>query len=226
MNLNPLQLLFPPFCVGCGRIGNVICDSCKQTIQPIPQNKLVCPECERPSLDGIIHYGCKTKDSLDGLISFFRYRGVIQHVIKEIKYRFSSSLVRYVDTLLPSDAYQLIQTYGHQAVLLPVPLHKNRLKQRGFNQAALFADLFSKRWNLPIEHVLLERNVETAPQASMHHRNEREKQMNHVFIAKPTLHSIVFLVDDVFTTGATLKDAARALKRAGVEKVFGVTIAR
>lgn len=226
MNLNPLQLLFPPFCVGCGRIGNVICNLCKQTIQRIPQNKLVCPECERPSLDGVTHTGCKKIDCLDGLISFFHYKGVLQHLIKEIKYRFSRTLVRYIDSLLPSDAYQLIQSYGQQAVLIPIPLHKKRLKDRGFNQAALLADLLSKRWNIPIEYKILERNVETMPQAAMHHREEREKQMKHVFIAKPTIHRIVFLVDDVFTTGATLNDAARALKQAGAEMVFGVTIAR
>lgn len=222
-----LDLLFPKFCVGCGRWGRYICDTCKKTIRPIEQNEMICPVCEKKAIDGMTHLKCQTKYTIDGLISFFHYDGVVKKVIKEIKYRFVSDVTSYFLSEVPPAYWQRLEGKGEDFIVVPIPLHPSRLRYRGFNQAELFGGYVSKQLNIPIVPSLLTRIHPTIPQVEMKSKDARLQNMNNVFTLKGSVRGTnVFVCDDVFTTGATMREAARILKHGGAKTVWGVTIAR
>lgn len=225
--MNLLDFLFPRRCVSCGKIGRYFCRKCCLKIEFI--TRPICPVCGNPAIDGATHPRCKTRYSLDGLTSFFRYNGVIRKAVKAIKYRFVSDLAKeFISLISPS----ILSTINYQpsTILIPIPLHPSRLRFRGFNQAEVLGKLLAKRLNIPINTNILKRTRKTTPQVEMKDRKKRLKNMEGVFsIYKlPTTNyqqTTIFLFDDVFTTGATLCAAANVLKRAGVKQVWGIVMA-
>lgn len=183
--------------------------------------------CEKSAVDGITHPKCRRATSLDGLISFFHYNQIAKKAIKEIKYRFVSDIVSSFVSL--GDKGQL-HRLKPDVVLVPVPLHPARFRFRGFNQANLITDILGKRNNFPVINDLLIRTKETIPQVAMINRMKRLNNMNGVFDLNPNYkHHIplsIVLIDDVFTTGATLSSACRTLKKEGAVCVWGLTLAR
>jgi ComF family protein len=231
-----LDLFFPKFCLGCGRWGRYICDSCREKIKPL--SHLKCPVCEKPSIDGMTHPGCTTKYSLDGLTSFYRYDGVIQKAIKHIKYRYTFDIVNDFIAIIPDSSFSIftqLRTKNHEpktCFMVPIPLHTSRYNNRGFNQAEIIANALGKRLNMPVNSHVLFRSKKTVPQVEMKDRKKRLANMEHVFAVSnnvPVLRSndvTILLIDDVFTTGATIRSAASVLKHSGVKFVWGVTIAQ
>lgn len=111
---------------------------------------------------------------------------------------------------------------------VPVPLHRLRYRERGFNQAAVIAQKLSTRVGVPVDLKILKRVRYTQPQAKMD-KAQRAVNVKDAFWVKPSagfLGSSVLLVDDVFTTGSTLNEAARVLKEAGAGEILTVTLAR
>ena len=223
-----LDILFPKRCVGCGRIGKYICDRCAATIRRIDAS--ICPMCEKPAIDGFTHPRCRTRYALDGLTSFFRYDGVVKKAVKTIKYRFVSDLAgAFVNLTSQVQLEVLTSRLPAGIILLPVPLHAERLRYRGFNQAESLGAILAARLNIPIKTDILRRVAKTVPQVQMISREERLRNMEHVFEAtrqKAEENTDVVLFDDVFTTGATMRSAANTLKRCGVKKIWAVTMAR
>jgi len=243
MNMNLLDLLFPKRCLGCGKWGRYICSSCQKNIRPL--RYLKCPVCERPAIDGMTHPGCHTKYALDGLTSFFRYDGVIKKAIKKIKYRYVTDIVSQLINTIPESTFisfqKTIHFYllTHNSYLIPVPLHPSRYRNRGFNQTEIVARALNKRLNVPVKTNILIRIKKTVPQVEMKDRDERLANMKDVFaVSFPELkkfqfrkcerkdHRAILLIDDIFTTGATLRSAASVLKRAGIKFIWGVTLAQ
>lgn len=233
--MNLLDLLFPKTCLGCGRWGSYICSSCQNSLKFL--SFLKCPVCCQPAVDGITHPGCRSRYALDGLYSFFPYNGTVKQAIKAIKYRFASSVSDDLIFCIPQVSINSFQTiFNYQfsilnSILVPIPLHWSRRFWRGFNQAEVIASLLSKRLQIPVDSSILYRRRRTIPQVAVKNREERLKNMKNVFcLAKPDLtlrdSLIIILIDDVFTTGATLREAGHALKRAGVKAVWGLTIAQ
>lgn len=224
-----LDFVFPKRCVGCGKIGKYFCDRCKLHIRIIEANEAICPICERSAIDGATHPRCKTRYTIDGLTSFFHYDGVIKNAIKAIKYRYISDLTREFVSLIPDNRIHG-QIGFDKAVLVPIPLHESRLRERGFNQAEILAKLLAKRLNISMKTNLIFRNKKTTPQVEMRDRKERLRNMEQVFSASSSIrlsnYPTVLLFDDVFTTGATMRAAASIFKRHGVQFVWGVTMAR
>lgn len=107
------------------------------------------------------------------------------------------------------------------SLIVPVPLHHSRERARGFNQAELLA----ARLGLPIEKKLLGRRKNTPSQTGLS-RNERKRNLAGAFEARGDVHGKVIVVDDVYTTGSTMNEIARTLKRAGAERVEVLTVAR
>lgn len=196
----------------------------------IEQRETVCPVCEKPAMMGMTHPYCKTRHGIDGLTSFFHYTGSVRNFIRQIKYKFVSDMVSsFVSLVSLSQIDELTNLRSNDTVIVPIPLHPNRLRHRGFNQAEKISECLSKRMSLPVEKNLLKRSKYTKPQVEKKTRAERMKHMENVFaVDKKYLQNIkcVFLVDDVCTTGATLRSAAHALKKAGIPWVWGVTMAR
>lgn len=225
-----LDLVFPRRCVGCGTFGGYFCTSCRRNIHRILLNESICPVCERPAIDGATHPRCRTRYALDGLTSFFRYDGVVRAAVRTLKYRFVSDLGEEFVSLVSDDCIrEVITRAGESAILVPVPLHRTRLLERGFNQAQTLASPLSGRLHLPIRTDMLRRTKKTAPQVGMKKREARIKNMEAVFSVGSDVgmkNACVVLFDDVFTTGATMRSAAGMLKRSGAASVWAVTMAR
>lgn len=221
-----LDLLFPKRCVSCNKIGKYFCDICTAKIKFITHQ--ICPECENAAIDGFTHPRCKTKYSLDGLTAFFHYDGPIRQAVKLLKYRFVSDLAKEFIDLVPSS---FLSTFNLQpsTVLIPIPLHPARLKFRGFNQAEVLGRLIANKLSIPVKTNILKRPKKTIPQVEMKDRKKRLKNMENVFSIAPNIlissYPNIILFDDVFTTGATLRAAANVLKRAGIERVWGIVLA-
>lgn len=231
-----LDIFFPKRCVGCGKIGQYFCISCRAKIKPIAANEAICPVCEKLAVDGITHPRCKTRYSLDGLTSFFHYDGSVRKAVKSIKYRFVYDLAEEFISLVPSKIYLPSTFNSLQSILVPIPLHPSRLRERGFNQAEKLGSLWAAQLHIPVRTDILKRVKKTEPQVSLK-REERLKNMENVFAINPStiysdrigvypLPSTIFLFDDVFTTGATMRSAANVLKRNGAKFVWAVTMAR
>jgi len=202
-----------------------------------------CPICEKPAIDGATHPKCQTPYAIDGLTSFFRYDGVIKKAIKKIKYRYITDIVSELINVIPDSSFSIFQklrTMNQELrtmYLIPVPLHPSRYRNRGFNQAEVIAQALSKRLHIPIKTNVLIRTKNTIPQVDMKDRKKRLANMKDVFAIKKQRISnyelrtmnhecSMILVDDVFTTGATLRSAASVLKHSGVKFVWGITLAQ
>jgi ComF family protein len=221
-----LDLLFPKICLGCGREGKYICDSCTSKAKTL---KPVCPYCEKPSIDGFTHTKCKKKYGLDGLTSIWDYDGVIKKAIMALKYKYSTEVgkelsERYISELMTRS--DLVKG----GTLIPIPIHWHRENVRGFNQSIEIGKSVALSMNWKFIPDLLIKKQQTVSQVELS-VEKRKQNLEGAFSLSPHDSSFIIpnsivLFDDVFTTGSTLKEAAKVLKRAGVEKVWGMTIAR
>lgn len=222
MSVGFLDLLFPKRCVSCGRLGNYICRECFSKIVFI--EKPVCPICQRQAIGGRVHLGCRTKYGLDGLVVGCRYRGPVKLAIQKVKYRWVYDIGETLSTLLLENIWRF--NLPGEVTLVPIPLHLRRKKWRGFNQAELLAKILAKSSGL-FHSEILERITETKAQVGLD-KKERKANVKGVFVLKPKANirgKDLVLVDDVYTSGATMQEAARVLKQAGAGEVWGMTIA-
>lgn len=219
-----LDIIFPKRCLGCGKFGKYFCDQCSPTIRVIEEWETVCPMCERPAFAGMTHPRCKTAHSLDGLTSFFHYDSIVKEAVKTLKYRLVTDLAEEFIYLI-SPNLPIIPS----SILVPIPLHGFRYRDRGFNQAEVLGKLLADRLHIPMRTDILRRVKKIAPQVEVKDRKERLKNMKGVFSINNSeliSHKSVVLLDDVFTTGATMRAAGETLKRAGAKHVWAVTMAR
>ena len=218
-----LDLLFPQRCVGCGREGDYICYSCRQLLSPIMPP--VCPTCGRPQPGGMLCPGCVSWPAeIDGIRSPFVFGGVMRQAIHELKYRNLRALAAPLAELL-HDYFMAHPVPGE--VLVPVPLHRTRLRERGYNQSLLIARGLGKLTGLPIVDDCLVRQQPTFPQARTVSVSERQSNVAGAFACcNVSLQGKqVLLIDDVAASGSTLNACAVALKSAGAASVWGLVMA-
>ncbi len=227
-----LDALFPRRCLGCGQTGVYFCSSCLPLIKKASQ---ICPVCEQVSLFGQTHSHCYSGFSLTGLISLFAYEGIIRKAIHQLKYRQVTDLVDELWGIIAKELKgrveeltSLQQFLKKRPVAIPVPLFWYKQNLRGFNQSSLIAKRMAESYNLAFLDNFLIRQKMTLTQTKLNPK-ERQNNVNDAFtinsrFSLPTTNFL--LIDDVWTTGATLKTAAKALKRAGAKTVWGLTIAR
>jgi ComF family protein len=221
-----IDLVFPKKCLGCGREGRYICPSC---MKKAPLARPICPYCKHPSIDGATHANCSRKFGVDGLSSIWEYEGIIRKVVMSLKYKRATSvgveLTEYLFSSLNTKVLPPIQ------YLIPVPVHWYRQNARGFNQSVEVGGKIAEKMRLKFIPDLLIKTVQTKPQAGLS-REERRKNLKGSFVVNSTYKSLIpnldsiFLFDDVFTTGSTMFEATKVLKRAGIKKVWGITISR
>ena len=219
-----LDFLFPRFCVGCGKEGDFICGSCQASLMRIEPP--VCPKCGKPQINEMLCVSCVNWEAdIDAIRSPFRFEDVIRKAIHEFKYRNLRAIASELAKLL--DDY-IIENPIPCEVLVPVPLHGKKLKERGYNQSAMLAKELSRLTGLPVNDSCLIRSCYNVPQAKT--RNVEERRQNVIGIFKCTSEDLcgkkVLLIDDVTTSGATLNACALALKTAGAMSVWGLTLAR
>ena len=218
-----LDLFFPPWCIGCGREGKYICDSCCEKLPEI--SPPVCLKCGRTLTYENTCPGCIEEPvAIDGIRAPFLFQGVIRKAIHELKYRNLKAVAPSLAGLLHD--YLLENTIPGD-VLVPVPIHRKRQGERGYNQSSLIARELGRLSGLPVIEDCLVKRVNTPPQVGTTSVSERRKNIAEAFIcANERLKGRqVILVDDVSTSGATLNTCAEILKNAGANSVWGLTIA-
>ena len=219
-----LDLLFPQRCVGCGKEGNLVCASCLHSLPRIMPP--ICPKCGKPQTSGILCPGCTGwQTEIDGIRAPFRFDGVIREAVHQLKYNNLRALViPLVGFLL--DYMEANPVPGQ--VLVPVPLHPKRLKERGYNQSSLLAYRLGKLIDLPVIDNCLVRTKFVTPQARASTVAERRENVADAFLCRDRRlqNRDVILIDDVSTSGATLNACARALKAFGARSVWGLVLAR
>jgi len=218
-----LDLLFPQWCISCGKEGDYICSSCRQLLPLITPP--VCPMCGRPQPGGTLCPECTSWTAeIDGIRSPFVFDGVIRQAIHELKYRNLRALAIPLAELLHS---YIIENPVPGEVLVPVPLHHKRWRERGYNQSGLLARELGKLGGLPVVDDCLVRKQHTLPQARSASVGERQKNVAGAFACRDgRLHGKkVLLIDDVTTSRSTLNACATALKSAGASSVWGLVLA-
>lgn len=227
-----LNLFFPKFCAGCGKVGTYLCCNC---IKEMRQGDLICPCCERLSVGGLAHPLCQKKYTLDGLWSLGVYQDPLRKVIQKLKYKFVTDLalvlvnlmVEYWAKFSPQFLEEIRKDQGVGWVIIPVPLHPKRQRSRGFNQSSKIGKLLAQKIGLNYQEVL-KRIKYTKSQVGLKGRERRENVKNAFVLStnyksQPTNY---LLIDDVWTTGSTLRECCWVLKRGGAKKVWAITLAR
>lgn len=219
-----LDWVYPPQCAVCGMPGYPLCLDCKNEINYITGK--ICPICGASIRQSALRCDdcMKRLPAFDAVRSLAFYGGVIRECIHSLKYENNRSLGKYFAQLLCPIISQ--EAWLINAVI-PVPLSKERLKERGYNQAAAIAHPLALFLELPFQPYGLEQVRDTRSQVGL---SAEERRMNVIgaFKAIPELvhHKNILLIDDVMTTGATLESCAQVLKEAGSEKVYCLTVAR
>ena len=219
-----LDFLVPPRCVGCGRRGADVCQSCSDAIQPL--GPAICPRCARPSLEGRICDRCRTQlRALRAVLAAYPFEGVIRAAILAFKYRRCTRLAGF---LAPALLEVLRSRPLSVDLIVPVPLSQARRSERGFNQSELLARNLATQLSRPLEAAALVRLRDTPQQTRLPARERRRNVANAFGVADPAVVAgrRILLVDDVCTTGATLEACASALDRAGAQGVWAVVVAR
>lgn len=223
--MNLLDFLFPPRCLGCNQFGTYLCPECTNLFKPLSNH--ICPVCTKGSFLGATHPHCLSATSLDGLISTFPYTGTAKRAILKFKYQFVSSLTKTLSELMTSFT-DFTPIQKNSWLIVPVPLHVKRLRWRGFNQAELLAKSLAAYTHWPYAPGLLKRTRHTTPQMSLR-RSARLTNLQGAFAANESLvpsRQPLLLVDDVWTTGSTLKECTKVLKQHGATTVWAITLAR
>lgn len=237
-----LDTLFPISCVSCGSASVWLCDACFSKIQLLSFQ--LCPRCEKLiTQDGRLCSYCKARSfPLGALIVAARYKeGNISKLVHLYKYNFVEDLQAPLGKLLVK---ALLASGLHVPdFIVPVPLHKRRLRWRGFNQAELLANHVSRNltpgYAIPVFENVLKRIRYTPPQMKIKDYFQRRKNMRDVFEIYPVKsaeggakqfngvkNKNILLIDDIATTGATLFECARTLKQNGAKFVSAAVIAR
>jgi len=228
-----VSLLYPPGCTICGksiRAGEYLCDQCETKAVRIVAP--FCQKCSEPFEGSITNtFACANCAHrtiyFDAAVSAYRGRGVVRQIIHEFKYGRQIHLRHLVARWLNSALDDERLRQSHFDVIMPVPLHPARQRERGFNQASLLAELLSAQTSIPVKP-LLERTRYTTTQTALD-RSERMENLHNAFRLRKNADVRglrVLLVDDVLTTGSTLNECARILKRASAFSVHAATAAR
>ncbi len=216
-----LDLLFPPRCVVCRRVGEWFCPRCRAAIELIPPP--ICERCGRPLHRTDCPYCRHNPPQIDGLRAVAFFEGGLRQAIHTFKYQHRPELAAPLGAML---ADYLMDHPLPVDTIIPVPLHVERERMRGFNQSALLAQELALRTNLRLWYNVVERIRYTQPQIELDLQQRREN-VREAFMANPqAIGARILLIDDVCTTGATMEACSVALKQRGACMVWGLSLAR
>ena len=203
-----LDLVFPPRCAGCLRVDVHWCVECQRLLDALP---LPAP-------------GDNPETSFTAFATSGGHAGLLRKAILALKFENAPQLARPLGARL---ALLVDRENWAPDLLVPVPLHPSRERERGYNQAQLVGQELAQLLDIPQEANALQRVIATRAQVGLD-RTQRQRNVAGAFAAGSELIGgrDVLLVDDVYTTGATLRECARALRAGGAGKVYGLTLSR
>jgi ComF family protein len=238
MNLlrRALDVLFPASCAYChgpvagSRIPR-FCSQCWSELSPVPGP--VCPSCGRPfgSPESLSHspehecLSCRNRPPFfDQALAAGLFEGPLREAIHLYKYRPVRSLGEPLAAWMMAQVRMTVRL----DLVMPVPLHRTRLRHRGFNQSLVLAHGISERFSMPLLYDNLARLRSTRPQVELSGQERAENVKGAFGLVRPSevRDKSVLLIDDVYTTGATMNECAKVLKEAGAASVTVFTLAR
>jgi len=227
------RILFPHFCVGCGREGEILCRGCQEEISAPLKGVFSCPGCGRATPLGLAcSEACRRRSGLDGAAAMAPYgHPALRQLLRAYKYEGVAEAGAALAAIFGAFLQRQRAVFGPAAAgaaVVPVPLHFFRLARRGFNQADLFAEALARTCGRPVAGRLLRRRFRFAAQASLASPERRRLNARGSVELRPgaSVPGACVLVDDVFTTGSTAADCARVLRAAGTSRVWIVTLLR
>lgn len=218
-----LNLVFPPRCVGCQQTGAWLCDACLEQIPRVEPP--ICACCgDAIASDGLCASCQEGSWRIDRIRSVVYFGGVVRDAIHQLKYNGLTALATPLGSLM---ATYLLEHPMSVDVVVPVPLHAARMRERGFNQAALLAREMARPSKLAIDERTLVRHRSTASQVDLN-AEQRKENVHDAFrcTSDALVGKRVLLIDDVCTTGSTLEASAIALQEGGARSVQALTLAR
>lgn len=229
-----LNIFLPPRCICCGEVlseGNGLCPKCFSSVKfitkpycaicgaplenPLDEKDIVCGKCLKDKR----HYFSLQR-------SAFIYDENSKHMLINLKFHDKTSYAPVLAKFLHKAAFDILKE--NPDIIVPVPLHYMRLLKRKYNQSSLLAHELSNLCNIPVDDFSLKRCKNTTPQVEFSGK-ARIKNVRGAFAVKNPKNiknKKVLLIDDVMTTGSTLKECAIALKKAGAAKIYALTVAR
>ncbi|MEW6352752.1 MAG: ComF family protein [Pseudomonadota bacterium] len=218
------QWLFPAACALCGGAAaeHELCAACRAEL---PYNDTACPRCALPLAVNALCGQCQVAPPpYDAAFSLLHYAAPVDQLVQRLKFSAKLNLARLLGELLAERLAQ--RAAPPPELIIPVPLHRARLRTRGFNQALEIARPIARRLRIPLDYRNCTRVRATAVQSTLPAK-QRAKNVKGAFrVLKPIAARHVALVDDVMTTGSTLHECATALRAAGVATIEVWTCAR
>ena len=228
-----LNLFFPCFCLGCQKEGVWLCQDCLATLDILENFYCLCiknprmmakpgkcKKCHSRKLSGLYFALPYQENPLTkNLIQRFKY----PPYLKDLSGSLSALIIKH---FLLSE--QNTEEVFKDSALVPIPLDKNKIKRRGFNQAEEIAENLSEFLKIPLVSNNLIKIKKTLPQVGLS-EEERQENLKGAFFCKAPEEikgNNILLVDDVYTTGATMEECARVLKKSGAKEIWGIVIAR
>lgn len=219
--LNYKHTLFGQDCLLCAAPSGtqMLCPACHVSLPHIAH---ACPRCASQGTSQVCGECLKHPPAFDRTCAALEYAFPTDKLIQALKYGGQLALAKLLGELLA----EALTDQAHPQIILPMPLHPARLKMRGFNQALEIAKVIAKRFDIPLAPGLAQRVVDTTPQASLP-IDTRHKNVKGAFACDQDLcGKHIAVVDDVMTSGATLNELAKILKRAGAAQVDVWVVAR
>jgi ComF family protein len=219
-----IEFVFPTACAACGKLGPMICSPCRSRFDAIESP--ICLRCGYPSTTSVVTcLSCKVEEfNLNQSRACFQYSEPLETVIKQYKYGGLHALSEPLGNLMAQKWPNWAQLPD---IIVPIPLHIRRLRSRGFNQAQLLANQVGPIVGIEVNDHILRRERRTRPQVDLK-PSERKENVYRAFSAESgaVRGKRILLIDDVFTTGATLISAAGTLLEAGADSVSAYCLAR
>ena len=217
-----LDLLFPPHCGGCGNSSSRWCQTCQSNVKIL--DGIVCDVCGLPQeKPGTCRVCLEVRPRFHSLRAWTVFDEPIQSALHKLKYKRDFS----VGDAIAAEMMPFVETLGWKIdLIVPVPLGKQRMQERGYNQVAMIAKPLAMGLGLHYSANALVRRKETRSQVGLN-REERHKNVQNAFQADSNVRGkVVLIMDDVSTTGSTLSSGAEALYAAGADTVYALTGAR
>lgn len=219
------EILFPKFCFGCQREGEYLCQDCQSTLEISGLHR----NYSTRNLKDLYFPADYGNPLVKKLIHKFKYEPFVKELAKSL----SSLIIEHFQLLdNKPDFFSSFQTQGFSRwsdfILIPVPLERKRIKWRGFNQAQEIGRELSIFFSIPLVPDCLIKTKETFPQVDLS-GEERKENIKNVFLVKNNeliKNKKILLVDDVYTTGSTMEEAAKDLKESGAKEITGIVVAR
>lgn len=212
--------------MACKTEGDWICSTCLNRIRLY--NYHLCPICELENKDGSVCGYCKDISHLDGLLVILENNKLSQKMIHLVKYNFISDIFTYLKPKI-LEYFNRNSFWRNFFILVPVPLHRRRFLERGFNQSQLICNIIGEIKGNKINNQLLKKIKYNRRQVGLS-ASKRHSNIVSSFKVDPNFSEDydqpIIIVDDVYTTGSTMEECAKQLKIAGYKKVWGLVLIR